>query len=82
MQVDSLIKQMEIEVRGTRDQALKKDLDQRVSNYRAAYTKMKSDHNKAIQDAERNNLLGDNSGLSAKTHTQRQRLLDTNEQLE
>ncbi len=73
-QAAELIKQMEVEVRSL-DPATRKQLNDKIAQYRRALTSLKTDFNSAREQADRSELIGSKSG------EQRQRLLDTNDKL-
>ena len=73
-QAQDLIKQMEVEVRSL-DPATKKVLNEKLQQYKKSTSSLKSDFERAKEQAQRSNLIGD------KSVEQRQRLLDTNDKL-
>lgn len=73
-QAQDLIKQMEVEVRSL-DPATKKVLNEKLQQYKKSTSSLKSDFERAKEQAQRSNLIGD------KSIEQRQRLLDTNDKL-
>jgi len=82
MQAESLIKQMEVEVRGQRDASVKKkNLQEKVNGYKNNLKSLKVDHTRAVQEAERQNLLGGEM-IGSRSASQRQRLLDSNSNVE
>mmetsp|Transcript_30147 Transcript_30147/g.39711 ORF Transcript_30147/g.39711 Transcript_30147/m.39711 type:complete len:217 (-) Transcript_30147:154-804(-) len=75
-----LVKQMEIEVRSQSDAATKRDLQNKVGNFKKALNSLQGDYRRAREAEERRGLLGDvGEGLSAD---QRQRLLKANDLLD
>lgn len=73
-QAQDLIKQMEVEVRSL-DPATKKVLNEKLQQYKKSTSSLKSDFERAKEQAQRSSLIGD------KSIEQRQRLLDTNDKL-
>lgn len=71
-QINDLIKQMEVEVRGL-DPSTRKVLTEKVSQYRKSSASLKSDFERAKEQSERSTLIG------TKSTEQRQRLLDAND---
>ncbi len=71
-QSTDLIKQMEVEVR-SHDPATRKMLNEKVNQYKKSNTTLKSDFERAKEQAQKSSLVGGKSG------EQRQRLLDQND---
>jgi len=69
-----LIKQMEVEVR-SHDPATRKMLTEKVTQYKKSNSTLKSDFERAKEQAQRSSLVG------AKSGEQRQRLLDNNDKI-
>eukprot|EP01038_Epipyxis_sp_PR26KG_P005345 gene5345-7416_t len=73
-QSNELIKQMKIEAR-SHDTATKKVLADKIGHYEKSNASLKSDFERAKEQASRSSLIG------AKSQEQRQRLLDTNDKI-
>ena len=74
IQLNDLIKQMNVEVRST-DTTTRKPLFDRVQQYQRDLSSYKSDLERAKEVSQRSQLIGD------KSAGQRQRLLDTNDKI-